>query len=85
MFGARAERPQYADFLDEASTILAKPGLQEVAQQFRTSGEAWQKLGHALLPDTVPLFKETRELTVRKSQLFVEQGGHSSIRNPADQ
>ena len=70
-----AERSTYADFLDEASAILAKPALQGIAEQFRTSAKAWGALAHALLPDDVALFKETRELMTRKDQLFIAQGG----------
>lgn len=72
-----ADRALYADFLDEASSVLQKPALQEVAQQFRGSGEAWRVLGRILLPDAVPSLQETRLLLERKRQLFVEQGGAS--------
>lgn len=70
-----ADRTLYATFLDEASSILAKPALREVAQQFRASGQAWRVLGRILLPDAVPLFQETRTLLERRQHLFVEQGG----------
>lgn len=69
------ERTLYADFLNEAGTILEKPMLRDVAEHFRTSAQAWQELGRALLPDDVAPFKEARELMVRKNKLFVEQGG----------
>lgn len=69
------ERLLYADFLDEASDILQKPELRGVAEQFRTSANAWQALGTALLPDEVPPFQEARALMVRKSKLFMEEGG----------
>ena len=69
------ERALYAEFLEEASMILQKPALREIAAQFRTSADAWRELGCALLPDSVASFKETRELTVRKNELFITQGG----------
>ncbi len=72
-----ADRPLYAEFLDEASLILGKPALREVAQRFRRSGEAWRELSLALLPDDVPAFKETRELMLKRRVLFREQG-HAS-------
>lgn len=77
MVGVRGdgERTLYAEFLDEASVILKKPALREVAAQFRTSAAAWRALGCALLPDNIALFQETRMLTVRKNRLFLEQGG----------
>ncbi|MEZ4866583.1 MAG: BtrH N-terminal domain-containing protein [Caldilineaceae bacterium] len=70
-----AERPLYADFLDEASIILNKPNLREVAQIFRQSGRAWQQLALMLLPEEVPLLQETRQLIVRRRQRFTVVGG----------
>lgn len=72
--GNGAERVLYADFLDEAVQILDKPELADVATQFRQSSAAWCDLGDALLPENVPLLKETRELMWRKHTLFMEQG-----------
>jgi hypothetical protein len=69
-----AERGTYADFLDEASLILNKPALKEAASQFRLSGQAWRELTEALLPESIPQFKETRTLMLRKHCLFLEQG-----------
>ncbi len=70
-------RGLYADFLDEAGAVLDKPALREVAGQFRTAAALWRALSHALLPDTVPLFEETRELMLREYTLFREQGAAS--------
>ena len=77
LFGkdGNAERDVYADFLDKASVVLEKPGLKDVANQFRASAQTWGALSHALLPDDVSPFKETRELMVQKHWLFLEQGG----------
>jgi hypothetical protein len=81
-----ADRPSYAAFLEEASQILDKPALQEVARQFRRSADAWRDLSLALLPDEIPPFKETRELMLKRRQIFREQGraaqmGTQSINN----
>lgn len=70
-----AERLMYADFLDEAATILKKPALSPVATQFRQSAEAWRTLAHMLLPDAVAPFKQIRELKLNIHQLFLEKGG----------
>jgi hypothetical protein len=75
-----AEREMYADFLAEASLVLNKPGLKDAAQQFRLSGSAWRELAQALLPDDIPLFKETRQWMLRKHRLFLEQGNAALIR-----
>jgi hypothetical protein len=64
----------YADFLEEASLLLEKPGLKEAAGQFRRSAGAWDDLSTALLPDEVPLFGETRRLMLRRHNLFIQQG-----------
>jgi hypothetical protein len=69
-----AERLLFAEFLDEASAILRKPGLQDVAGQFRRSGQAWDALGAALLPDSTALLGETRELMLRRHQAFLSKG-----------
>ncbi|MGW8250353.1 MAG: DUF4872 domain-containing protein, partial [Anaerolineales bacterium] len=69
-----AERELYADFLDEASLLLDKPGLKEAADQFRSSAGAWDDLSAALLPDEVPLLGETRRLLLLRHSLFTQQG-----------
>lgn len=70
----RAERDVYAQFLDEASAVLEKPDLQEVASLFRQSGERWNEFADALFPDAVPLLREAKELMLRRKRLFMEQG-----------
>ena len=75
--GGAASRPQYADFLDEAATILGVTALHDVAAQFRASAEHWHTLARALLPDAIAPFKETRELLLRASALFAEHGAGS--------
>ena len=69
-----AEREMYADFLDEAATILSKPALIEVARQFRQSAYAWEALGRALLPDDVEPLRETRELMLKIHHTFLDKG-----------
>jgi Butirosin biosynthesis protein H, N-terminal/Domain of unknown function (DUF4872) len=75
--GGCGGRGVYADFLDEAAGILSKPALKDVATQYRAAAKLWDDLNHALLPDEVALFKETRELMTRSSSLFREQGAAS--------
>lgn len=69
-----AERGLYADFLEEAAVILKKPQLSTVADQFRRSGEAWQRLAYALLPDSIPAFAQMRALMVKRHRTFLELG-----------
>ncbi len=68
------DRKLYAEFLDQAAVILKKPKLKAAGEGFRASSAAWQQLAEALLPDEVPLFKETRQLLLRKRDLFVNEG-----------
>ena len=70
-----AERDMFADFLDEAAIILNKPNLRESAAQFRVSAQVWSELGQTLLPDSVPIWGEARNLMLKNQRLFLEQGG----------
>ncbi len=69
-----AERALYADFLEEAASLLEKEQLRAVGQQFRQSSIAWQQLTTILLPDSVPRLGESRALIQQKEALFTEQG-----------
>ena len=73
--GGGALRWMYADFLEEASDVLAQPELRGVAEQYRAGAQLWRDLAHAVLPDEVPLFKEAKNLAYRKERLFIEKGG----------
>lgn len=75
--GNSAERGLYADFLDEAAVILEKPGLKNVATQFRQSEQLWHKLSDRLLPDDVVPFKEAKNLLTRKQSLFIDKGAEA--------
>lgn len=70
----QADRPLYAQFLDEAADILGKPALKSVATMFRRSAEAWQTLTDLLLPDAIPPFAETRALLQQKRVSFRTTG-----------
>lgn len=69
-----AERSTYAAFLEEASLILKKPALLDAAARFRSSAQAWQGLGCALLPDDVPTFGQIRALLRQRRDRFYTQG-----------
>jgi hypothetical protein len=69
-----ADRLLYAAFLDEAAVILGKPGLGEVAGQFRAAAAEWGALAKALLPDEVEPLRETRELMLRRHNAFLDRG-----------
>ncbi|HSG17150.1 MAG TPA: BtrH N-terminal domain-containing protein [Anaerolineae bacterium] len=73
-----ADRGRFADFLDEAATILNRPALSNVAPEFRQSAAAWRKLSLALLPDEIEPFARYRELTDRSNQIFFERGAEAT-------
>ena len=64
----------YADFLEEASLVVEKPSLREVAGHYRRSAQAWDVLSQALLPDEVPLLGETRQLLLQRHRMFIDRG-----------
>lgn len=69
-----AEREVFAQFLDEASSLLSNSALRDIAQKFRTSAKVWDDLAETLLPDEVPVLKETRVLMLDRHQLFLNKG-----------
>jgi hypothetical protein len=75
--GGAASRPAFADYLDEASLIIERPALREVAKQFKSLAPAWNSLCMALLPDEIAPFREARELMVRKRDLYQQKGAAS--------
>ncbi|MBC7876812.1 MAG: DUF4872 domain-containing protein [Anaerolineales bacterium] len=76
--GGSASRPMFSDFIDEASLILDKPALRESAAQIRQLAPLWESLNKALLPDDLPLFKETRQLLFKKRELFWQKGDEAA-------
>lgn len=72
-----ADRALYADFLDEASTILDNPALAEVAGEFRKAAEAWKAVANALLPESVPLLAGSRKLLHRRHSAFLAKGSEA--------
>jgi hypothetical protein len=67
-------RPLYAQFLEEAATILKKQALAQAATAYRVAGTLWSKVAAALLPDGHAALKEARLLLLKKAALFREQG-----------
>jgi hypothetical protein len=64
----------FADFLEEAATLLKRPALRGAAEHFRESAKAWRELALAALPDEVPLLREARAVIDRTHTLFTEEG-----------
>lgn len=72
--GGSAFRSMYAQFLEEASSIIDQPALKEVAEIIRESAAAWSEIALGLMPDSWPNLRRMRELMLKKNRLFEEQG-----------
>ncbi len=71
--GGGAFRSMYAQFLEEASSIMNKPALIEVAEMMRQSAASWSEIASGFLPDSWPNLRRTRELMTEKNRLFEAQ------------
>ena len=71
--GGSAFRTIYARFLEEASLIIGKPALKEVAAMMWESARVWSEIASGLLPDSWLNLKRMRELMFEKNRLFEEQ------------
>jgi uncharacterized protein DUF4872/butirosin biosynthesis protein H-like len=69
-FGGSAFRGLYADFLDQSASVLKKPALKKVAEQFREAEASWHNIALAALPDSIPVLKETRNAFDRHATLL---------------
>lgn len=72
-----AYRGMYADFLDEASGVIERPALREVAQAYRSAERVWTDLADAHLPSSIPQFAELKQLTLESKELFETQGANA--------
>jgi hypothetical protein len=64
----------YTEFLLEASAVVDKPQLKEIAAQYKKIAKLWANLADTCLPDSVLPFKETKTLLVKKYELLRTQG-----------
>jgi hypothetical protein len=67
-------RTLYAEFLEEAADLLARPGLRDVAALYRESESLWQDVANAHLPGQYPIFSEACELAQERKRLFETRG-----------
>lgn len=71
--GGSAFRSMYARFLEEASSVISRPALKEVAEMMRLSAGIWSQIASGLLPDSWPNLRRMRQLILEKNRLFEEQ------------
>ncbi|MEV0612724.1 BtrH N-terminal domain-containing protein [Nonomuraea sp. NPDC050404] len=67
-------RDLFADALDEAATLLSRPGLAELAGRYREIHAMWHDLAEAALPADVPLLARIRELTAAVKESVMAEG-----------
>jgi len=72
--GGGGLRGLYADFLDEADSVLGDGNLKDAAALYRALGERWSALAQAALPDHIVEFKTTKEILDRRAEIHLEQG-----------
>jgi len=75
--GGSAFRKMYAQFLEEASSIINQPALREIARMIRESAVVWREIAYKLMPDSWPNLKRMRELIVEKNELFKHKPGET--------
>jgi uncharacterized protein DUF4872/butirosin biosynthesis protein H-like len=67
-------RPIFAEFLEESAERLGDANLARLARRYGALGAEWSALADAALPESVPAFRETKELLTRKAELFHTAG-----------
>jgi hypothetical protein len=73
-------RPLFAEFLAEAGSACEDDSLTALAKQYAELGRHWSELADAALPDSVPAFREAKDLFVRKAELINSGGSPDEIR-----
>ncbi|MFX1512663.1 MAG: DUF4872 domain-containing protein [Promethearchaeota archaeon] len=64
-------RSIYANFLEEASDIINNFKLKEVSSLYRNLSDKWGELAKKILPESIPLFKDTCESLKKYNTLFL--------------
>lgn len=73
--GGGGMRGLYADFLDEAASIVNLPALGEVAGQYRALAGQWHGLAEMALPDSSEPLRETKRLLLERYDVLMKNGG----------
>jgi hypothetical protein len=76
--GGGLYRAMFADFLEEAGTILAKKELVAVAKEYRALAKEWSDLAQAILPAELKPFAESRELIDSYEATLLAKGADGS-------
>ena len=73
--GGDALRGLYADFLDEAGTVLNNNKMKVAAAEYRQLARCWRHFAELALPDNIPVLQETKQLITQKYHLLFTRGG----------
>lgn len=76
--GGGLYRAMYSDFLEEAADILSNKKLASVAEEYRGLAKQWSSLAHAMLPESIKPFKESRDLIDAYDKSFVAKGADAA-------
>lgn len=71
--GGGSLRDMVADFLDEASPVIERPELKDVADLYRAIAAQWVKLAESALSSVEP-FKRIKRLLIQKHELLMAVG-----------
>ena len=72
--GGTLYRTLYADFLAESAEICKRPSLKTLADDYRHLATGWTALAQSALPAKIKPFQETRQLLIKKRDLFETKG-----------
>jgi hypothetical protein len=61
-------RPLFADFLEEAATVVGSDGLREAGVAYRQAGRGWTVLAEAATPDGIPPLAAFREAEAERAE-----------------
>ena len=78
--GGGLSRPLYAEFFCEADEAIGGESFQELSDQYRKLGQAWDELGEAALPDEVESFRAFRTLSAERAELTLSGGEKTADR-----
>lgn len=67
-------RPMFAEFLAEAADLVGDRRLASIGKRYESLGHEWTALAEAALPRDIPLFRETRDLLARQSEILTVAG-----------
>jgi hypothetical protein len=67
-------RGMYANFLTEAADVINIPALKQVADQYFALSAQWHTLAEEALPDTVPQFKQAKQVLHQQHEILMKGG-----------